>query len=362
MSPTHSERNNSPQERLLNSEISMWCWAPITSRISTSVSCKARTIFRSVRIRTPPAGSTLSGSRSNSTRGPRSSSTNSTSGFRYWASSACHLGRPSGRGCRPTPPAAQGFKPHFDTHDVFVLQISGQKHWSVYDTKVTLPLRGQVFDRDRDVPGPVTEQFELGPGSAVYIPRGLMHSARSSDEASLHITVGLTAFTWTDFLLESVAAVALQDESLRQSLPLRFTDESFPAEAKDRLVREKLETLGARLSAGDVWQHFRSELRTSNTPLFTDMLGVRRRAKTLTLTSRVRRRRGLLVELQNRSADCALCFCGQEMRFPSRMLPAVEFVTTTRCFKRSLQLGCKWRRTCGRKRRREAGCSCQRTS
>ena len=72
-----------------------------------------------------------------------------------------------------TPSNAQGFRPHWDTHDVFVLQISGQKHWSIYDTKVTLPLKGQVFDSSRDEPGPVREQFELGPGSAVYIPRGL---------------------------------------------------------------------------------------------------------------------------------------------------------------------------------------------
>ena len=231
-----------------------------------------------------------------------------------------------------TPPAAQGFKPHWDTHDVFVLQISGEKRWSVYDTKVTLPLKGQVFDRDRDVPGPVTGQFELGPGSAVYIPRGVMHSARSSDEASLHITLGLTAFTWTDFLLESVAAAALQDESLRQSLPLRFADESFPAEARERLVREKLETLGSRLAPAEVWQHFRNELLVLNTPLFTDVFGLRLRADALTLTSRVRRRQGLLVELENRSVDCVLCFCGQELRFPSRVLPAVEFVTTTDTF------------------------------
>ena len=231
-----------------------------------------------------------------------------------------------------TPPDAQGFKPHWDTHDVFVLQISGRKRWSVYDTKVTLPLKGQGFDPAREVPGPVTEQFELGPGSAVYIPRGLMHSARSSDEASLHITLGLTTFTWTDFLLESVAAAALQDESLRQSLPLRFADEDFPVEARDRLVREKLETLRSRLAPAEVLQHFRNELLALNTPLFTDIFGSRLRADALTLTSRIRRRRGLLVEFENRAADCALSFCGQELRFPSRMLPAVEFVAATDMF------------------------------
>ena len=35
-----------------------------------------------------------------------------------------------------TPLDAHGFAPHCDTHDVFVLQITGTKRWSSYDTKV----------------------------------------------------------------------------------------------------------------------------------------------------------------------------------------------------------------------------------
>ena len=231
-----------------------------------------------------------------------------------------------------TPPNTQGFRPHWDTHDVFVLQVSGRKHWSVYNTKVTLPLRGQSFDPERDIPGPVTDQFELGHGSTVYIPRGLMHSARSSDEASLHITMGISAFTWTDFFLESVAATALQDESLRQSLPLRFADSDFPVEVKDRLVHEKLETLRSHLASAEVWHYFRKELLALNMPLFTDVFGSRLRADALTFISRVRRRRELLVEFECRASDCALCFCGQELKFPSWMLPAVEFVAATDTF------------------------------
>ena len=41
-----------------------------------------------------------------------------------------------------SPPHAQGFKTHFDSHDVFVLQVSGSKLWTLYDTGVVLPLAG----------------------------------------------------------------------------------------------------------------------------------------------------------------------------------------------------------------------------
>ena len=32
-----------------------------------------------------------------------------------------------------TPPRAQAFPPHFDTHDVFILQLEGSKQWRIYD-------------------------------------------------------------------------------------------------------------------------------------------------------------------------------------------------------------------------------------
>ncbi len=39
-----------------------------------------------------------------------------------------------------TPKSSQGLLPHFDTHDVFILQVEGSKHWRVYDSFRDLPL------------------------------------------------------------------------------------------------------------------------------------------------------------------------------------------------------------------------------
>ncbi len=231
-----------------------------------------------------------------------------------------------------TPPEAQGFKPHWDTHDVFVLQVSGRKHWSVYDTKVTLPLKGQAFEPESDPPGPVTAEFEIAPGECVYIPRGLMHSARSTTEVSLHITLGITSFTWVNLLVESVAATALRDESLRRSLPTRFADPSVPPETLDGLVRDKLALLASRLDPTEVWDHFRSELMVLNTPLFTDLLTSRVSAGDIGLGSRLRRRRGLFVTPERGAEGCRLCFCGLELQFPSSTWPAIEFISVTPAF------------------------------
>ena len=226
-----------------------------------------------------------------------------------------------------TPPDAQGFAPHWDTHDVFVLQVRGAKRWSIYDAPVRLPLRGQRFEPGTP-PGDVSDEFELGPGSAVYLPRGLMHSARSTGQASLHVTLGLTAFTWADFLVESVAAAALEEESLRRNLPRGFAREGFPAAERERLFREKLALVRSRFDPQVVWRRFTDEVLATGAPLFTDLFGQRLREDRLTLRSRVRRRAGLLTAAGTEGETCLLRFCGRELRLPAGAWPALRFAAT----------------------------------
>ena len=223
-----------------------------------------------------------------------------------------------------TPPDAQGFAPHWDTHDVFVLQVSGTKHWSIYDTKVRLPLKGQRFEPGTP-PGDVTDQFELGPGSGVYIPRGLMHSARSTGRPSLHITLGLTAFTWAEFLVECVTAAALEDESLRRNLPREFAREGFASAERERMLREKLALVQQRLDPQVVWRRFADEVLATAVPLFTDLFGERLAGDTLTPHSRVRRRVGLITDAETEDDTCLLRFCGRELRLPLQVWPALQF-------------------------------------
>ena len=224
-----------------------------------------------------------------------------------------------------TPPGARGVNPHWDTHDVFVLQVSGSKRWSIHGTPVKLPLRGQRFEPGTP-PGAVSREFELGPGSALYLPRGLMHAARSTAEPSLHITLGLTAFTWADFLVESVAAAALEHEALRRNLPPGFAREEFPAAERRRLLGEKLAFVQSRFDPAAVWSRFAGEVLAADAPLFTDLLNQRLGgADRLTLRSRVRHRAGLLTEAAQEGETCRVRFCGRELRLPAAAWPALRF-------------------------------------
>lgn len=144
-----------------------------------------------------------------------------------------------------TPASAQGFKPHFDTHDVFVLQIAGSKRWQLYGTPVDLALKGHGDAARQDDPGPVSEEFELRAGDTLYIPRGLVHDAVSTDESSLHITVGVLSWTWFDVLLEAVERLAAEDRDVRAALPRSFAASDFDAEP----FREKFADLAGRIAA-----------------------------------------------------------------------------------------------------------------
>ncbi|MEE2525898.1 cupin domain-containing protein [Hyphobacterium sp. HN65] len=127
-----------------------------------------------------------------------------------------------------TPPNNQGFRTHYDDHDVFVLQVEGEKLWHLYDQTVDKPFRGEGFNINEHQPGELVEEFVLKAGECAYVPRGLMHDARTQGSGdSLHITVGLIVKTWADLMLEAVSEVALHHPEFRQSLPPRYARADF---------------------------------------------------------------------------------------------------------------------------------------
>ena len=112
---------------------------------------------------------------------------------RYWppltrlvAELELELGHPCQANAYLTPPGAQGFAVHSDTHDVFVFQTAGSKQWEVH------------------TPDGV-EQVLLEPGLSMYLPTGTPHAARAQDTVSLHVTIGINQLTWRGLVERSRA-------------------------------------------------------------------------------------------------------------------------------------------------------------
>jgi len=121
-----------------------------------------------------------------------------------------------------TPANAAGFTAHYDTHEVFILQIAGAKQWRIYTPPVELPHRSQIFSPERDVPRrePLAE-LNLSAGNLLYLPRGYIHSTSTSSIFSAHVTVGITVYTWVELAAELLQG-CIADPRFRRALPAGF--------------------------------------------------------------------------------------------------------------------------------------------
>jgi len=64
-----------------------------------------------------------------------------------------------------TPGNTSGFTPHYDTHEVLVLQLAGTKHWRIYEPPVVLPHRRQPFNPvGYSLPSKPLLEVDLEPG------------------------------------------------------------------------------------------------------------------------------------------------------------------------------------------------------
>lgn len=161
------------------------------------------------------------------------------------------LGHPAQVNAYVTPSSSQGFDPHYDTHDVFVLQIAGEKHWRIHAPVHVDPLRSQPWTDHRAAVAraathePVIDAV-LRPGDALYLPRGWIHSATALGDTSVHLTVGMSAYTRAD-IVEALVARAGDTAALRESLPLGIDlrDGAALAPIVEQTVRALIQTLQA---------------------------------------------------------------------------------------------------------------------
>lgn len=144
-----------------------------------------------------------------------------------------------------TPPDSQGFNPHWDTHDVFVLQVEGSKNWKIYNETLKLPLEEEKYKFEKDCVESknVADEFVLEQGDILYIPRGVMHSASSSNEKSLHVTLGITTYSWKSFFLDYVEQLADANVDWRESVSLFPKDRELVKRGFDSKLKEMMESI-----------------------------------------------------------------------------------------------------------------------
>jgi hypothetical protein len=222
-----------------------------------------------------------------------------------------------------TPPSSQGLAVHHDTHDVFVLQVHGRKHWQVWDPVVANPLPGQTLPADAPAPGEPLLDAELHPGDCLYVPRGFRHAATTAADASLHLTVGMLAPTW-DEVLRDVVGQATAEPAFRESLPVGFANDpqAFAADVAERVaeLRRFLDKVDVGRAAEAAARRFWSARAPLLEGQLLDLLALDR----LDDRSLVRRRDGAVCRLRRVGDRLEVLLGDRELRMPARLEPALR--------------------------------------
>jgi JmjC domain len=181
------------------------------------------------------------------------------------------LGHPIQANAYLTPAGAAGLAPHHDTHDVFVLQVAGTKHWVVREPAVDTPLPRHVSDHDTAAAQPVLFETDLQAGDTMYLPRGFVHSAAAQQGLSLHLTLGVLATTVHDVLRE-VVTLAGDDPAFRGSLPPGWPYDDTLATATVKAVVADLADWLAGIDPAAVAARLRDRFVANRSPLLGGQL------------------------------------------------------------------------------------------
>jgi hypothetical protein len=218
-------------------------------------------------------------------------------------------------------------------HDVFVLQVAGEKHWTIHEPVLRDPLRTQPWnDHAAEVATaaarePVIDAV-LRPGDALYLPRGFLHSARALGGISAHLTVGVHSVTrWAaaESALDLVRELAAADPQLRGSLPLGvdLADPEALLEDVTAVVEGLREWLG-RIDPVEVADRLRARTWAQVRPEPVAPLAQSAAAAGLTVDTVLRLRRRLRCSLRDGDDGRVTLLAGRRSHsFPAEVRPAL---------------------------------------
>ena len=227
------------------------------------------------------------------------------------------LGQPVQANAYYTPRGSQGLPVHHDTHDVFVLQAAGEKRWLVYEPALELPLRDQRYTAELGAPGEPVLDETLAAGDTLYLPRGWLHEALTSETDSLHVTVGVNVVTAIDAVRAALDECAGEVE-FRRAVP-----------PGGELAADLLDRLAARLEPADVARRARRRLVATRRPIRHGQLGELRALDRLTLDTELERRPTVLADLElGDDGGVTVLFEGKTVSFPPQASLDVAYAVT----------------------------------
>lgn len=225
-----------------------------------------------------------------------------------------------------TPRHSQGFSPHFDDHDVFILQLAGEKRWLLYDFQSgALPLAHADRPVSKDEIGQPREIL-LEPGDVLYIPRGHIHEALSTNGSSLHLTVGINVFRWVDLLKEALLVAADENVRLREAVPSTFLQPGVPTKEVMSQLRELLSTLPWDSYGSTAVGRLADRMYEGRSPAPDGHFRSLDRIHEIVSTTVFSRRPGMGCSVFVRDGEASIQFPGNKVTGPRAIEPALNVI------------------------------------
>jgi mannose-6-phosphate isomerase-like protein (cupin superfamily) len=214
------------------------------------------------------------------------------------------LGFPARANIYITPPNSQGFSWHADDHEILILAISGRKSFYLR------PAGGE------------TVEVDLRAGDLLYLPRGLVHQARSSSVPAVHLSMGLKPL-YGFHLVEELAVLARQNPDFQTIVPDRAASrgekETFEKEFSRRLLRLIEETSGEMLAGRCA--RARVDGQSTGWPgRFRDLL----RLDEMTGESIIAARTGIVTLFEEDEKNVHVSFAGKHLTVPKFLKLSLE--------------------------------------
>jgi ribosomal protein L16 Arg81 hydroxylase len=214
------------------------------------------------------------------------------------------------------------FACHYDCHDIMLLQLEGSKHWKIYAPTILSPLFDMKDHGIAPSSSPILD-VTLHAGDFLYVPRGFWHEVVAVGGLSLHLTVGLDAYTGIDFLSWVVDELRSELE-FRATLPLVLDGEQ--TEARREHVLHLRDALARKLSDPATLRDYRSRFvatRKSVNPFHfpSHLLDQPARSSGATTFTRPSHQ---LAELSEDGLEIKFTCIGRVLRFPLAARPVLE--------------------------------------
>lgn len=200
---------------------------------------------------------------------------------------------------------------------------------ALYGSPYLLPFQDQPYDHSAAEVPDVEREIDLTPGSLLYLPRGTVHAATSTDSASVHITLGVHPVLWSYVLQQAISKVAAEDVRLREGLPFGFASTPELQQQAQKTLVDLLRSLAEQASPQAAIDDAVDRAVSISAPRLRHHLTDLEAVSGIGPDTKLRRRSDLRWDLKLTEDRVRLSFHNKTVEFPLHVADEVRYVAAS---------------------------------